>query len=194
MGTDTAHLIEMYERAIPRTDAVVSNIDTDQFELSTPCTDWDVEHVLDHLVGGCITFGGGARGEKSGAISEPGNLGTDHVSAFRDASRAAAKAFRSADYYKDWDYPWGQSPPDAALHLALADMTVHGWDLAKATDQGFEPDEDIAEEILGFVTTMLEPEGKMPRGNSFAEPVDVGDDVPAVHRLVAYVGRNPEIS
>ena len=191
MGTDTNHLIEMYERAIPKTDAVVSNIGSDQFGMSTPCTDWDVQHVLDHLVGGCITFGGGARGEKLGAISEQGNLGSDHVAAFRDASRSAADAFKSADTDKDWDYPWGQSPPDAALHLAIADMTVHAWDLAKATGQDFEPDDDIAEETLGFIRSMLQPEGKMPRGDSFADPVDVGDDAPAVHRLVAYVGRKP---
>lgn len=78
-----------------------------------------------------------------------------------------------------------------ALHLALADMTVHGWDLAKATDQSFEPDEDISEEVYGFVTGMMVPIGKMPRGNNFKDPLEVPDDTGAKERLLAYLGRQP---
>ena len=191
MPTDNDRLIEMLERQLPKTDAVVANITPDQLSLPTPCTEWNVENVLDHLIGGCITMGSAARGEKSGAIGEPGNVGDDHVASFRKAAAEAQDAYRSADLDTPFEFPWGQTPSDMALHLALADLTIHGWDLATATGQTFEPDEDIAEEIYGFVTGMMVPKGKMPRGDNFKDPIEVGDDAGATERLLGYLGRQP---
>lgn len=191
MSTDTERLFEMYERQIPTTEAVVANISKDQLELPTPCAEWNVEHVLDHLIGGCMTMAAAARGEKSSAIEESGNIGEDHVTAFREAARSTVESYRAADPDAPFEFPWGQTPPDVALNLALTDMTVHGWDLAKATDQDFEPDENIAEALYGFVTNMMVPKGQMPRGGNFGEPIDVPDDASAKDRLVAYLGRQP---
>src|SRR5687767_6117742 len=120
MPTDTKRLVDMLERQLPKTDAVVANISSDQLSLPTPCTEWNVEKVLDHLIGGCITMGSAARGEKSGAIGESGNVGDDHVASFRKAAAEAQESYRSADLETPFEFPWGQTPPDMALNLALA--------------------------------------------------------------------------
>ena len=185
-------LIEMYSRAAGRTHEVVANIRKDHLDNPTPCEEWNVAHVLDHLIGGCITVAAGARGEKSAAIGEPGNLGEDYVESFRTASQGAIDAFREPGALdKEFTFPWGDTPAPMALHLALADMVVHGWDVAKGTGQDYEPDADIAEEIYGFVTQMMEPNGEMPRRSAFGPPIDVPQDAPPADKMLAYVGRKP---
>ena len=192
MTEDLNELIEMYSRAVGRTHQVVANIRKDQLEESTPCTEWNVGQVLDHLIGGCITMTAGARGEKSGAIGDPGHLGEDHVESFRTASQASIDAFREPGALeKDVTFPWGDTPAPVALHLALADMVIHGWDLATATGQDYQPDDDVGEEIYGFISSMMEPGGEMPRGGAFGPPVEIAQDAPATHKMLAYVGRQP---
>ena len=192
MTGDTNELIEMLSRAVGPTHQVVANIRKDQLEDPTPCAEWNVSAVLDHLIGGCITFAAGVRGEVSGAIGESGNLGEDHVESFRTASQETLDAVREPGALdKDVKFPWGDTPAPVALHLALADMTIHGWDLAKATGQDFQPEEDIAEAVYGFMSTAMEPSGQMPRGTAFGPPVEVGADASAVDRMLAYGGRQP---
>ncbi|MEA2452775.1 MAG: hypothetical protein QOG04_1485 [Actinomycetota bacterium] len=92
---------------------------------------------------------------------------------------------------KTFPMSWGDSPGSVVLGLALSDAVVHGWDLATATHQDYEIDEDVAQACYGMVTSMMEPKGDFPRGDSFAEPVEVPDDAPTADKLIAYLGRKP---
>jgi uncharacterized protein (TIGR03086 family) len=92
---------------------------------------------------------------------------------------------------KEFAMPWGPTPGSAALGLALADAVVHGWDLARATGQEIVIDDDVAEAVYGMTSSMMQPQGSYPRGDSFAEPVDVGGDASPRDRMLAYLGRDP---
>jgi uncharacterized protein (TIGR03086 family) len=182
---------EMYGRALDRTQEVVARVRREQLSDPTPCTEWDVRTLLNHLIGGCVSFAAGADGR---AVDMDGtdHASGDYVQAYERAAADARAAFAvPGALEQEFTLPWGQTPGSAALGLAVADAVVHGWDLARATDQALPIDDDIADAIYGMTSSMMQPKGSYPRGDSFAEPLDVGDDATPTDRMLAYLGRQP---
>ncbi len=184
-------MLDLYERQLKSTEGVVAGISPDQFGDPTPCTEWNVEKVLDHLIGGLMTFAAGDTAGGSDAIGGSGHAASGHVEAYRKAADDALATFQAPGALEGpLHFPWGDTPGAMALGLALADATVHGWDLATATGQKYEIDTDIAESVLGVVS-MMEPKGEWPRGDNFKAPVEIPADAPAADQLIAYLGRQP---
>ena len=182
----------MYGRALERTREVVAGTRADQLGDQTPCTDWNVHALLNHIIGGCLSVAAGAKGEKEQMSEDIDRVQGDHLAAYDRAAQAALEAFKQEGALeKSFTMPWGETPGAAALSLAIADATVHGWDLARATGQNMDIDDDIAEAVYEATSSMMQPKGNYPRGDSFAEPVDVGDDAPPPDRMLAYLGRTP---
>lgn len=84
-------------------------------------------------------------------------------------------------------------PGGMALAMTLWEYQVHGWDLAVATGQGWAPAPDAVEGSIAFADQMLTPDFQ-GEGKSFAARVSVAADAPAIDRLVALSGRDPQWS
>jgi uncharacterized protein (TIGR03086 family) len=182
----------MYEKALGRIGEVVAGIPAEQLSDPTPCPDWDVRALLNHIVGGCLSFAGGATGEKFDGFDGQDRLGDDHVAAYEKAAEAAAGAFRAPGALDGtFAMQWGDTPAMAALGLAIAEAAVHGWDLASATGQEAGIPDDVAATVLHMTRSQMQPEGEFPRGESFGDPIDVPDDAPVQDRMLAYMGRRP---
>ncbi|MBB6439519.1 maleylpyruvate isomerase family mycothiol-dependent enzyme [Streptomyces candidus] len=80
-------------REVLRTvNTLVSSVDPGQFDRATPCADWDVRALLNHLVWKNLVWAGLAEGTpRTDATAD--HLGEDHIEAFRTASEAALAAF-----------------------------------------------------------------------------------------------------
>ena len=68
------------------------------------------------------------------------------------------------------------------------DITVHGWDLAKATGQDATLDADLAEDVLGFARQTISDTTRAPR---IGPEVAVAPDATVTDQLVGYLGRRP---
>jgi uncharacterized protein (TIGR03086 family) len=79
-------------------------------------------------------------------------------------------------------------PMTTLAHMYLVDMVVHGWDLARAIGQEYEPDPDAVSRALHFTEQMVEM-GRQ-RG-AFGPPLAVPDDAPPFDRLLGVIGRDP---
>jgi len=90
---------------------------------------------------------------------------------------------------QQYQTPLGMIPGRALLTLRLADNVTHGWDLAKATGQIPGYDGDVVQTALAFAETQLT--GNRVPGGAFGLPVSVPDDLPAIDRLAAFLGRQP---
>jgi uncharacterized protein (TIGR03086 family) len=182
----------MYERALRHTGAVVAGTKRDQLGDPTPCAEWTVRDVLNHLIGGCLSFAAGGAGESRPLDDGVDHCAEDHVGEFDRAAKEALEAFsQPGALEKEFTMPWGASPGAAALGLALADAVVHGWDIAKGTGQEIQIEEDIAAALYGMTSQMMEPKGSYPRGDAFGPPVEVPEDAPAADKLLGYLGRRP---
>jgi uncharacterized protein (TIGR03086 family) len=183
--------VAMFDQAVKTTGGIVAGTSREQLDAPTPCTDWSVRDLLNHLIGGVEAVATGAAGQ---ALEASGTDYTaeDHVAAYEGAAARARQAFSAPGALeRTFKMPWGDTPGQVVLGLSIAETTVHGCDLARATGQDVAVDDDVAEAVFGMTSGMMQPRGSFPRGTSFADRVDVPDDAPIQDKMLAYLGRRP---
>lgn len=178
--------VEQFTRALSAVGHLIAGIRDDEWSAPTPCTEWTVHDLVNHLVGVNLVFAALLSDQASPDLSGD-HLGDDPVGAYRDSGVAIQAAFEQPGVL-EWTCrgPLGTASGAARLHLRIADLLAHGWDLAQATGQPAELAEDLAEQALVFARTQL---STVPRTGRFSPAQPVADDAPAIDRLVAFLGR-----
>ncbi|HEX8631163.1 MAG TPA: TIGR03086 family metal-binding protein [Catenuloplanes sp.] len=178
------------DKSITQTAGVLRGVKPDQLSAATPCADWDVRTLTNHLLQVVCAL------ELAGRTRQvPGELwGRDLIAdgwadGFHDQGRAAAAAW-AADTAWDGAVSMGESELPAPLIATMlaADLAIHGWDLARATGQDYRCDDDVAEVTCGFVTDMGDQGRQL---GIFAESRPVAQSAPALQRALALSGRDP---
>jgi uncharacterized protein (TIGR03086 family) len=175
---------------------LVEAVGADQWDRPTPCAQWSVRQLVNHLVGGNRLFTRVLSGkplpprEQLGRRGDDDQLGNDPAGAFRTSADELLAAFRSPGVLERvHTVPAGTLPGPAVLHLRVVETLVHGWDLARATGRPLPFPDGIVEPELAFTADLLGrlPEGRQPFGPS--QPVT--GDAPPIDRLAALLGRTP---
>jgi uncharacterized protein (TIGR03086 family) len=188
-------LFPAFERAVSSTADIVKATPADLMGAPTPCTDWDVRALLNHVIG-TLWLAEGLLGDQAPRYPmAPGGLpaadlaGDDPAAAYAEASGAALGAAAKGDALTRMHLtPLGEMPGPALAGFTTLDILVHGWDLAKATGQPADMDGRLAAHALGFAEQAITPETRAPRIGP-ALPVAAG--APVTDRLVAFLGRQP---
>lgn len=172
---------------------VVDATTADQRRLPTPCTDFDTQQLLDHIVGWLTTFAAGYADPEGKAPSSdvdghraPADAGAE----VRAAAGQLDKALREGAATRPIRLGDAAMPGELALCMILAEYQVHGWDLARATGQPWSPPEEAVRASLAFLPGMLTPDYQ-GKGKPFAPRVPVPDDAPALDQLLGLSGRDP---
>ena len=176
---------------------LVSAVHGSQWDLPTPCADWTVRQLLNHLVGGNRLFTRVLRGEplppreQLGRRAGEDQLGDGPAAAFRTSATGLLAAFGTPGVLeRTHTVPAGTLPGPAVLHLRIVETLVHGWDLARATGQEVPFPDELAERELTFSRDLL---GRLPEGRQpFAPSQPVADEAAAIDRLAALLGRSPD--
>nr|WP_221373989.1 TIGR03086 family metal-binding protein [Actinoplanes polyasparticus] len=179
-------LPDIMDRAFAATTKVTRNVDPGQLGAPTPCREWDVRTLTNHLllVAEAIELAG--RGEP---VPDDHWAGTG-AGPFEARAAAATAAWATAGV---WDRPvrMGAMPMPApmAVSMLVSDVVIHGWDLARATGQEFGCDDDVAMVTLDFLTGMGEQGRAM---GIFAAEVKAGEGASVLDRAIALSGRRPD--
>jgi uncharacterized protein (TIGR03086 family) len=187
-------LFPAFEHAVASTAEIVKATPAGQLDAPTPCTDWDVRALLNHVIGTLwladALFGDQApRHPMTPGSLPPGDLaGDDPAAAYAQASAAALAAASAGDALTRVHVtPLGEMPGPGLAGFTTLDILVHGWDLATATGQPTDLDGRLAAHVLGFARQALAtPESRAARIGS---AVPVAADAPVTQRLVAFLGR-----
>lgn len=83
-------------------------------------------------------------------------------------------------------------PAEMMGSVALDELVLHGWDLARGTGQPFDCDPASIEVVHGFTSAMSEPGQEASREGLFGPPVEVPPDAPMFDRALGLSGRNPK--
>ena len=180
----------------PATDAaarVVAAVRDDQLDAPTPCEGTSVAALLDHLDGLAQAFTGAARKVpvEAGASVDASRLGDDWRERIPARLEVLAQAWREQDAWTGMTAAGGVDlPGEVAGLVALDEVVVHGWDVARATGQDLAVDDQLLEGALGFVRQAVD---EHPAGSPglFGPPVPVPDDAPPLHVLLGLTGRDP---
>jgi uncharacterized protein (TIGR03086 family) len=165
---------------------LIDRIAADQWTAPTPCTEWNVRDLVNHLVGMNLVFV--AMFEES-PMPERGadRLGADPAGAYRRSAAALrAAAARPGVLEQSQATQVGVATGVERLQWRIVDLLAHGWDLGQATGLVVELPDDLVEQALTFVRARLPSQ---PRAGRFADPQPIRDNAPAIDRLAAFTGR-----
>lgn len=166
----------------------------EQLEAPTPCEDYAVRHLLGHLVGLTAAFREAAR-KNLGVMTDtaPGASVPDVESGWRTELdrnlRGMTEAWHAPEAWEGETQAGGVTLPAAiAGRIALNELVLHGWDLARATGQEYAPDAAS----LGVSYALLAPSAEGGDRGPFGTPVAVAADAPLLDQVVALSGRRPD--
>jgi len=183
-------IADWHAQALDATGRVVAAIPADRWRAATPCSDWDVRGLVNHLVSGNLwaaELGSGGTIEGVGDRLDGDRLGSDPATAYAASARAASDVFhRPGALDAPCAVSYGPVPGSVYAGHRLIDVLIHGWDLAMATGQDPTLDDDLVEACR----EVTEPQIDMLRASgAFAEGVPVAPDASAQARLLAMLGR-----
>ena len=192
----TDPLLAPLATALDGTGRLVAAVTEEQWELPTPCSDWTVRQLVNHVVGGNRLFTRVLGGEplpprdQLGRRAGEDQLGADPADAYATSAADLLAALRVPRVLEGtYTVPAATLPGPAIVHLRTVETLVHGWDLARAMDRPAPFPEELAEGELAFSRDLL---GRMPEGRRPFGPARPADDAaPAIDRLAALLGRDP---
>ena len=170
----------------------------EQWNWPTPCTEWNVRQLVNHVTRGNLNYVALVDGGTSAEflrLREVDALGTEPLGAYRRSVHACAEAFaRPGALHRVLDYPLGRVPGQQALAVRTADTTIHTWDLARAiaADETLNPtlttwiDDHIEEIYAGLTET---PTATQTTHRFFAAPETAPADASRQDRLLHRMGR-----
>src|SRR5687767_4336634 len=122
-------LDELYASSLRAFGDRVRQVGPQQWTAPTPCADWDVRALVNHIVyeqRWSVPLFAGATIADVGDQFEGDLLGSDPVNAYADAMKAALEAATETGTVH---LSFGDTPAVEYLRQLLADHLVHGWDL-----------------------------------------------------------------
>ena len=181
---------EPLEQAIATTRGVLTSVSKEQLGGDTPCAQWKVSDLINHIVGGQYFFEAGAKGEPPAGGDTDYSAG-DFVAAFDEGAQRCLAAFRADGVMeKMLTLPFGQMPGAAFFGLAATDTLTHGWDLAKATGQSTDLAPELAGQLLVGAQAAISPAFRSPEGNPFGLEQTAPAGANNADKLAAFLGRN----
>jgi uncharacterized protein (TIGR03086 family) len=168
----------------------------DQLGDPTPCTEYTVGDLVDHIGGLTLAFTGAAHKQPVPGAEGGGSGDASHLEAGwrlligRDLE-VLAESWRNPAAYEGTTMAGPvEMPGGEAAVVALNELVVHGWDLAAATGQRYAADPTSLEICIQFALAFSTPETADLRGDAFGTLIDVPDDAPALERLLGMMGRS----
>jgi uncharacterized protein (TIGR03086 family) len=183
------------EPAAQRLATLVEGVDPAQLDSPTPCPDYTLGDLLDHVGGLAQAFTWAARKEfPEGAPPAPSGdaarLEPDWQTRIPQDLVTMAAAWRDPEAWTGMTGAGGiELPGEIAGLIALDEVIIHGWDVARASGQDFDCDEASLEAIQPFVSQFADPGSADP--TLFGPPVAVPDGAPLLDRTLGMTGRDP---
>lgn len=186
----TTTVPELYRRAQNAFGDRVHGVRADQWSAGTPCAEWDVRTLVNHLVGEirwAVPLFAGMTIAEVGSRFDGDLLGEDPVAAWDAAAPAAIAAVQEpAAMDRIVHLSFGDFPGSEYTSQLVADLLVHGWDLAKATGQ----DERLDPELVAACAQWFADKADGYREFGAVGPrVTVGPDADPQAVLLAEFGR-----
>src|SRR5229473_4044276 len=184
-------IADWHAQALKATGRVVSGIPADRWRAATPCSDWDVRGLVNHLVSGNLwaaELGAGGTIERVGGRLDGDRLGSDPAAAYAASAKAASDVFhRPGALDAPCAVSYGPVPGSVYAGHRFLDVFVHGWDLAVATGQ----DAELDPALMQACREVIEPQLGAFRGAGAIGPeVPVPPDATAQDRFLGMLGRN----
>ncbi len=166
--------------------SVLHPIANDDWSKPTPCREFDLAGLTDHLMRSITLIG-----EAAGA-QLPERDSTDSVERqVVAAARPALDAWHRRGLDGSVQIGDNEAPARVMAGILALEFLVHAWDYATAVGRTLDVPDSLSDYVMGVAQKVITPQGRTTAG--FDDPVDVAADARSLDKLVAYTGRNPGI-
>ncbi|MEW2392076.1 TIGR03086 family metal-binding protein [Streptomyces venezuelae] len=189
--TDNRTLLERHGEALDLFTDRVHAVRADQWDDPTPCTDWTVHDLVNHLASEQLwvppLLRDGATTESVGDAFDGDMLGPDPLASWDTASAAARAAFREEGALdRTVHLSFGDASAPFYAGQMITDLVVHAWDLSRAIGA----DEALPEALVAFALSEVEPyAAELEKSGLFAPAVEPPADADEQTKLLNLLGR-----
>ncbi|OEJ24211.1 TIGR03086 family protein [Streptomyces agglomeratus] len=196
MDSNQNPLLTRHSEALALFGGHVHAVRENQWQAPTPCTDWSVRDLVNHLtleqlwVPPLVTEQRPTEEGAGGSFGfdpEGDVLGDDPVAAWDRAAADAREAFGAPGALeRTVRLSYGETPCSAYCSQMVADLVVHAWDLARAIGA----DERLPEDLVNFAVREVGPySAELEKSGLFAAPVEPPPGADVQTKLLNLLGR-----
>jgi uncharacterized protein (TIGR03086 family) len=180
---------ELDRRALAATGQVIAAVTPADLDRPTPCAQWSLARLLEHLVNENRGYAASTMGAPAiVSIWYSANLSPDPHRAYEDSAARVTDAFAAPGVDSFEVREFGYFPTPVAIGMHFVDVLVHGWDVAVSIGQPYRPDDESAAAALAIASSWPRT---APRRREFARRVAVPAAAPDFTRLLGLLGRSP---
>ncbi|MBV8930271.1 MAG: TIGR03086 family protein [Mycobacteriaceae bacterium] len=161
---------------------VLHGIGSEHESRQTPCREFNVGQLTDHLLNSITLIGGAA-----GAEFPERDTNSSVEKQVMDAARPAMEAWHKRGLEGTVKIGPNEGPAKVFAGILSIEFLVHAWDYANATGQVVEAPDELSDYVFGLSRTIITDRS----GPGFDDPVDVAEDAATLDRLIAFTGRQP---
>ncbi len=182
-------LVDYFVRASAFFGEQVRSVGDEEWELPTPCSDWDVQTLVAHVVVGDAQIPLLLADQPVSMIEEfnPTVLGPNKLASWRGTALAAIRSLAVPGVLQQrYAHPVGNVRGRTVIGFRISDSLVHGWDLARALGEDVLLDPELCEYCLDFWFPMASTLGS----SGFYKPALLPpDEADVAKRLLSFLGR-----
>jgi uncharacterized protein (TIGR03086 family) len=179
-------VIDLYIRAVAAFGEVLEQVPVGSWEIETPCTEWNLQTLVVHVVSGEIQVSDLIENETSLDLDLSANiLGPDPMSTWRGTALRAINLVQQTDLESELSHPTMKLTLEQLLGARITDNVVHGWDLAQSISIPYEIDDAVARWALDY---WLELYDFLENSDHYGPPQTPPDQT-AGTRLLSLLGR-----
>lgn len=174
--------LECAEATFAVLEQVLHGIADDDLDKQTPCREFDVASLTDHLMNSITVIGGAAGAEF------PERDRTDSVERqVVMAGRPALDAWNRRGLDGTVPFGSGEAPAKMMAGILSLEFLVHAWDYAAAIGREVNAPDSLTDYVMGLAKTIITPQGRTTAG--FDDPIELPDEAGSLDRLLAFTGR-----
>jgi uncharacterized protein (TIGR03086 family) len=182
--------------AAQRLADLVASVGEDELGKPTPCPAYTVGDLIDHIGGLALAFTAAANKETGNYVEQQpsgdaSRLGADWRTRIPSDLETLAQVWREPDAWAGMTRIASMDAPGEMVGLTVADeLVVHGWDLARATDQAYDCDPEVLNAAHHFLAQFASPDAPAAPDVPFGPSREAPDEAPLLDRVVALAGRD----
>ncbi len=183
-------VVARFQRAVNCVDASLHALAPDAWTRPTPCSEWDVRALVQHIVNELAWIAPLVEGKTIADVGDALDgdlLGADPLGAFHHHARAAHAALEQPGALsRTVALSYGKETAAGYAEQVTGDVLIHAWDLARAAGL----DDELPEDLISWASGWAEAIAPMMAGaGMLAPPVPVDDAADPQTRLLALFGR-----
>lgn len=181
---------ELHARALKLAGRAVSRVSTADYGAPTPCADWDLRAVLNHVVSGNRWVRPLVEGRTIAQVGDAFSgdlLGNEPIPAYeRSADDAQSAFYAPGAMTASCAVSYGPIPGAQYCAHRFVDLVIHGWDLAAAVGAEYRIPADMIEAVHRIVDPMM---GELRDAGMFADAIEAAEEADEQTKLLAWFGR-----